>query len=131
MELEVTAAFPTLIGRMQVPDPEVMNQDLQTIILAEEAEYSSVGRSNIGGWHSRPDFLIKPDPAVAALSAWLTWALRRMIDANPGASAFQGTLSASAWATVCRTGTRGMATPPPPYPADEKSMIRSPRSVVR
>jgi len=104
MELEVTAAFPTLIGRMQVPDPEVMNQDLQTIILAEEAEYSSVGRSNIGGWHSRPDFLIKPDPAVAALSAWLTWALRRMIDANPGASAFQGTLSASAWATVCRTG---------------------------
>jgi fido (protein-threonine AMPylation protein) len=36
MELELTPAFPTLIGQLRVPDPEVMNRDLQALILAEE-----------------------------------------------------------------------------------------------
>lgn len=104
MDLEVTCAFPTLIGRLRLPDPEGMNQELEAIILADEAEYSSLGRSNIGGWHSRPDFLNKPDAAVASFTVWLTWALRRMIDSTAGANTFQGRLSLSAWATVCRTG---------------------------
>ena len=104
MELEVTPAFPTLIGRFRVPDADAMNRDLHALILAEEVKYASLGRSNIGGWHSRPDFLNRRDPAVSALTAWLTWALRRMIDASAGADAFQGTLSVSAWATLCRAG---------------------------
>jgi uncharacterized protein (TIGR02466 family) len=104
MALEVTRAFPTLIGRLRVPDPEMMNQELRAIIFADEAEYSSLGRSNIGGWHSRPDFLNKADPAVSSFKTWLTWALRQMIDSSAGANAFQGTLLLSAWATVCRTG---------------------------
>jgi uncharacterized protein (TIGR02466 family) len=104
MELEVMSAFPTLIGRWQIPDADVINQDLQALIIAEEAKYSSLGRSNIGGWHSRPDFLTRREPAVSALTAWLTWALRRMIDATAGANAFKGTLSVSAWATICRAG---------------------------
>ncbi len=57
MEFEVTPVFPTLIGRFRVPDADAMNQDLHALILAEEAKYASLGRSNIGGWHSRPDFL--------------------------------------------------------------------------
>ena len=104
MELEVTPAFPTLIGRFRIPDADAMNRDLHALILAEEAKYSSLGRSNIGGWHSRPDFLSRRDPAVSALTAWLTWVLRRMIEASAGANAFQGTLSVSAWATLCRAG---------------------------
>jgi len=104
MELEVTPAFPTLIGRLLIPDAEAMNQELQALIIAEEAKYSSLGRSNIGGWHSRPDFLERPHSAVAALTNWLGWALRRMINATGGENAFQGMLSASAWATICRTG---------------------------
>jgi uncharacterized protein (TIGR02466 family) len=104
MELEFTRAFPTLIGKLRVPDPEMINRDLQALILADEAEYASLGRSNIGGWHSRPDFLNKPDPAVSSLRVWLRWALRQMIDSTAGANAFQGTLSLSAWATICRTG---------------------------
>jgi uncharacterized protein (TIGR02466 family) len=104
MEFDVTPAFPTLIGRFRVPDSDGINQDLQALIVAEEAQYASLGRSNIGGWHSRPDFLSRRESAVSALTVWLTWALRRMIDATTGSNAFKGTLSASAWATICRTG---------------------------
>src|SRR5215469_3972401 len=104
MELNVTPAFPTYIGRVQLPDSEAMNQGLRSLILAEEAEYASVGRSNIGGWHSRADFLRRADPNVTALSSWITWALRQMIRATTGREDFVGTASLSAWATICRAG---------------------------
>jgi len=105
MELEVTRAFPTPIGQLRIPDPDAMNRDLRAIILAQETEYPSLGRSNIGGWHSRPDFLTRRDPAICAFQAWLTWALRRVIDATAGANTFDGRLSVSAWATICRGGS--------------------------
>jgi uncharacterized protein (TIGR02466 family) len=104
MKLDVMPAFPTLIGRLRVPDADAMNQELGALILAKEASYGSLGRSNIGGWHSRTDFLNGPEPAVAALTTWLTWAVSRMIDATAGPGSFQGTLSVSAWAAICRAG---------------------------
>jgi uncharacterized protein (TIGR02466 family) len=104
MELEVTPAFPTLIGRARLPDSEVMNQGLHALILDEEAQYPSLGRSNIRGWHSRPDFLHRSDANVDALTSWIIWALRRMICKTTGQDAFKGTLSITAWATVCRAG---------------------------
>jgi uncharacterized protein (TIGR02466 family) len=104
MELDVTPIFPTLIGRLHIPDSDSMNRELQALIMAGEAEYASLGRSNVGGWHSRPDFLNRPEPAVSALRNWLAWGLRRIIEATAGANAFQGALSLSAWVTVCRAG---------------------------
>jgi uncharacterized protein (TIGR02466 family) len=104
MELEVTPVFPTLIGRFRIPDADAMNQGLHALILEEEGRYASLGRSNIGGWHSRPDFLQRRDPAVSALTTWLSWVLRRMIEASAGTNTFQGKLSVSAWATLCRAG---------------------------
>jgi uncharacterized protein (TIGR02466 family) len=104
MELKVTPAFPTLIGELQIPDADAMNRDLRTLIGAQEVEYASIGRSNIGGWHSRPDFLQQQHPVVSAFRTWLTWGLRKMIAATAGANAFEGTLSISAWSTICRAG---------------------------
>jgi uncharacterized protein (TIGR02466 family) len=104
MELDVTPTFPTFIGRVRLPDAEVMNQGLHALILTEESAYPSLGRSNIGGWHSRPDFLYRSDGNVAAFTSWITWALRRMICVTTGRNAFTGTLSIWAWATVCRAG---------------------------
>src|SRR4051812_42060293 len=102
MDLNVTQTFPTCIGRAQLPDAEAMNQGLRSLILAEESEYPSLGRSNIGGWHSRADFLHRSDDSVAALTSWITWALRRMISATTGRDGFVGAASITAWATVCR-----------------------------
>jgi uncharacterized protein (TIGR02466 family) len=104
MKIEVTQAFPTSIGRLNVPDAETMNSELGSLIFAEEATYATVGRSNIGGWHSRTDFLNHPEPAVAALTNWITWAVRHMVKATTGCDTFQGTLLLSAWAAICRTG---------------------------
>ena len=104
MELEATQAFPTVIGQLRVPDAGAMNQDLRALILAEEDKQESMGRSNIGGWHSRPDFLNRAEPAVAALTTWVTWAVSRMVDTTAGPGAFKGALSVSAWATICRAG---------------------------
>ncbi len=104
MELEVTKAFPTVIGQLRVPDAEAMNQELEALILAEEGSYLSLGRSNIGGWHSRPDFLTRPEAVVGALSTWITWGVGRMVNATAGPDAFKGQLSVWAWAATCREG---------------------------
>src|SRR6185503_20688520 len=98
MEIEVATVFPTVIGQLRVPDADGINQVLRDLILAEEAEQVSLGRSNIGGWHSRPDFLNRPESAVAALTIWITWAVSKMVAATAGDGAFKGTLSVSAWA---------------------------------
>ena len=113
MELDVTSAFPTFIGSVRTPDAEAMNHALHDLILAEEAEYPSLGRSNIGGWHSRPDFLHRSDPTVAALTSWITGALIRMIRETAGQDAFKGTLSISAWATICRWRHEARTSPAP------------------
>jgi uncharacterized protein (TIGR02466 family) len=104
MQFEVTSVFPTLIGRSRVPDAESMNEELRTLILDEEAKYSSLGRSNVGGWHSRPDFLRRPEEVVGALTNWVTWAVKRMVDATAGPGVFNGTPAVSGWATICRAG---------------------------
>src|SRR5689334_16415522 len=104
MEIEVTQAFPTLIGQLRVPDADAMNQELRALILAEETKQASVGRSNIGGWHSRPDFLKRSEPEVGALTTWIIWAVSKMVAATAGPDVFKGTLYASAWATLCRAG---------------------------
>src|SRR5689334_20834567 len=104
MEIEVTQAFPTLIGQLRVPDADAMNQELRALILAEETKQASLGRSNIGGWHSRPDFLKRSEPTVGALTTWITWAVSKMVAATAGPDVFKGNLSLSAWAAICRAG---------------------------
>jgi uncharacterized protein (TIGR02466 family) len=104
MELEITKAFPTFIGQLRVPDAELMNQELRELILAQEGSYVSLGRSNIGGWHSRPDFLNRSEAMVGALTTWVTWVVGQMVDATTGRGAFKGKLSVWAWATICREG---------------------------
>src|SRR4051812_2685749 len=104
MDLALTSAFPTLIGQVYIPDAAALNQELRAIILAEEIRYASLGRSNVGGWHSRTDFLQRPEPVVAGLTTWITWAVRKLIETSAGPGTFRGTLALSAWSAICRAG---------------------------
>ena len=103
--LEVIPAFPTLVGRLRVPDASALNEELRALILSEEASYASLGRSNIGGWHSQTDFFLRPEPAVVALTTWVEWAVNRMVDATAGPGVFKGELATTAWATICHAGS--------------------------
>ena len=80
-----------------------MNQELRELILAVETKHATLGRSNIGGWHSRPDFLNSSEAPVGALTAWITWGVKHMVDASAGTGVFNGTISLSAWATIRTT----------------------------
>jgi hypothetical protein len=120
MELEVTPAFPTLIGRVLIPDAEAMNRDLRALIIAEESEYVSLGRSSVGGWHSRADFLNRKESAVSALLTWLKWVLRRIIAATAGPNAFSGALSLSGWAAIRRAGAYCASLQPVAMPREDR-----------
>ena len=86
MELEITPAFPTLIGRFRIPDAEAMNQDLHALVLGEEAKYATLGRSNIGGWHSRPDFLNRLDANAAIFTNENSQLFRMGAQGMPGSA---------------------------------------------
>jgi hypothetical protein len=60
MDVEVIRVFPTLIGQFRVPNADSMNQDLRSLILTETTRYGSLGRRNVGGWHSQTDYLEHP-----------------------------------------------------------------------
>jgi uncharacterized protein (TIGR02466 family) len=85
---------------VRVPDADRW-ADLRALILAE---LITEPRPRIGGWHSQTDFLSRPEPAVTALTTWVTFVVKRMVDATAGPGSFKGTLSVSGWATICRAG---------------------------
>jgi len=88
----------------RVPDAGAMNAELRTLILDAESRSPTVGRSNVGGWHSRADFFTRPETSVEALTTWATWTVKQMVEASAGAGRYTGGLSLGAWATVCRAG---------------------------
>ena len=57
----VLQAFPTLIGRFQVPNAAEVNPILEKIILGRESQYHGKSKSNVGGWHSEIDFHMWPE----------------------------------------------------------------------
>ena len=48
--------FATPIAVHQWPDSEAINAELAELVLAKEGEEGGVQLSNVGGWHSNPDF---------------------------------------------------------------------------
>jgi len=49
------------------PQSEAMNAELQRLIAELRASVPGVGKSNVGGWHSPPDFIRGAAPALAGL----------------------------------------------------------------
>ncbi len=48
--------FGTPVAVHQWPDSEAVNAELGRLVLAKEAGEGGVQLSNVGGWHSKPDF---------------------------------------------------------------------------
>ena len=110
-QLQITPAFPTLIGRMQVAGAEATNEQLAALVLERERTSPSHDHANFGGWHSRTDLLDWPGDAVARLRGWITEALQQVVRASAQLPESQartapprGAFNVSAWANVARRG---------------------------
>ena len=62
--------FGTIFVQHDWPDTEEMNRELAELILAEEkSDDEGRGiRSNAGGWQSRGNLIMRPEPPIQALS---------------------------------------------------------------
>ena len=63
----VQLVFPTPIAIHAWPDSQELNAALKRSILFEESRSPGLDRSNVGGWHSPMDSLLRP--AAVLLSA--------------------------------------------------------------
>lgn len=77
-----------------------LNAALAALILSVQARDPGVVAANVSGWHSTPDLLRWPHPAIARFAA----CLRTAADARG-----IGDVRAEAWANVMRTGAFQLA----------------------
>lgn len=111
MEKQIVPAYPTLIGRFRIPNAQEVNRQVRALVLAREKSEPNVQHANVGGWHSRPDLLEWPDPAMATLRGWIVEAVQHMIGSTleqlraGGLNRnFNGALHIYGWANVSRNG---------------------------
>jgi uncharacterized protein (TIGR02466 family) len=112
MEKAVSLLFRTPIGNFRIPDAEPTNRELKRLILEREKTEPSQSYANAGGWHSRPDLLDWPHPAIDVLRGWIMEAVDHMISttfqtlkaAGMRTTTKGGQLEATAWANVSRYG---------------------------
>lgn len=108
---QIAVAFPTLLGVFRAPAEAAVNAELRSLCLQREATEPDTPYANVGGWHSKQDFLDSPQACVRALRGWIVEAVNHMITAtldqmkssgiNRG---FGGQLSLYGWANVSRKG---------------------------
>lgn len=110
-EMQVAAAFPTLIGRFKVPHPDPLNRELRSLILDRARSEPNVPHANVGGWHSRSDLLEWPHPSVQTLKTSILEAVQQMIASTLEqmrqgglTRSFNGSLALIAWANISRRG---------------------------
>ena len=98
----VQLVFPTPIALHVWPDSQGLNAALKQAILAEEAKSPGLDRSNVGGWHSPMDFLLRPQPPQQRLMGRIRSMVGAMTDAvmKPGRYSFK----VEGWANVLRKG---------------------------
>lgn len=99
--------FPTPLSMYDLPNMEEVNRDLTARLVAESVSVPSVHRSNVGGWHSRPDLALREDPCFRTLIQSIMTRVRETVEALAGET--RQALPAMrmgmyAWAMVMRNG---------------------------
>ena len=112
MELEfdplknVLPAFITPIGRFRLPNPSSMNEKLKAEILQREQNDSEEPlRSNLGGWRSRDDLLLWPQPEINELGKAIQSGVHHMIRLVSQQEDIRSSFSMTAWANIDRPGS--------------------------
>ncbi|MEJ0047451.1 MAG: TIGR02466 family protein [Rhodospirillales bacterium] len=94
--------FATPLVIRDWPDSDTLNTELAGLIAAAQMAVPGVGKSNVGGWHSPPDFILGEVPALATLRERIRTVVieltRRLM--APGAYHFK----IDGWANILRAG---------------------------
>jgi uncharacterized protein (TIGR02466 family) len=100
---DVIQAFATPIYGLRIFEAEPLNADLKSLILNDESSDPGVQRSNVGGWHSREDFLSRPERAVRTFKELALTAVRTVMPLMVG-GACRFDVKVAGWANVLRRG---------------------------
>jgi uncharacterized protein (TIGR02466 family) len=83
-----------------------LNAALIDIIHQRETDDVGIGKSVVGGWHSREDVMAWPEPEIGQLRDWIVEAVKTLMLPTTGkaaeATGAAGTISA--WANILRPG---------------------------
>jgi uncharacterized protein (TIGR02466 family) len=108
IQKNLTTMFGTPFVSIDWPGCEAMNEALAKLVLEEEAA-DDLGRgirSNAGGWQSRGNLLMRPEPAIVQLKQMMETTIFDLLGAlvrkDSGERTF--TLMFDSWANVCRNG---------------------------
>lgn len=97
--------FPTPLVILSLDDRGAIEPSLLQEIAGRRKEESSVERSNVGGWHSAPDFFRRSEPGHRVLAAELAKAVlgatRKLV---PGADRTKLALTMDGWINVNPAG---------------------------
>lgn len=100
--------FATIFVSYEWPDCDEMNQELAELILAEEkSDNEGRGiRSNSGGWQSRGNLIMRPEPPIEALKQRMETMVFSLLGAvvRKDGTERTFTLLFDSWANVCRNG---------------------------
>lgn len=100
---DVIQAFATPIFGLRITDPEPLNADLKALILQDESADPGIARSNVGGWHSREDFLSRPDRAIRTFREMALTAVQVVMPLVVGGPC-RYDVQVAGWANVLRRG---------------------------
>ena len=108
IQKSVTTMFGTPFVSVDWPDVDEMNEAIYDLVLAEESadEQGRGIRSNAGGWQSRGNLLLRPDPCIVRLKQMMETAIFELLGAlvRKDGSERTFTLMFDSWANVCRNG---------------------------
>ena len=104
MQAEILSLFAVPLGLTEDLLDAATNAELATWVLRERAADAGVQRSNVGGWHSRPDLPNRGAPALDVLFAALIEQVRSMHGRLSRIADFRARYMLQAWATVLEHG---------------------------
>ena len=101
----ILQAFPTMIGRFQVPNAAQINPVLEELILARESKHQGTSKSNVGGWHSDIDFHMWPEVQRTDIVETMQSAVSHMVAMASQSSRFNLNCDFVSWANINRAGS--------------------------
>lgn len=98
----VQMIFPTAVAVHPWPNSEALNAELRAYVLDQEARSPSLGRSNVGGWHSDNQFILRDEPCLQQLVTRIRVFIGELTKAMMKPTT--QTMTIEGWANVLRHG---------------------------